>query len=137
MQSIPLFNCIIPMEINQIQKGNYVHIQPAGSLEICQVIGVHEQVIVASINDPFENLHFDPTDIIPIPLTALWIKELGFEEVTGASNTFGHNGVTVKGLEKDVFEVSKNGDSDTAAVTYVHELQNYYTGITGEAVSLP
>ena len=125
------------MEINQIQKGNYVHIQPAGSLEICQVIGVHEQVIVASINDPFENLHFDPADIIPIPLTALWLKELGFEEVGGEGHTFGHNGVTVKGQEKDVFEVSKNGYSDTTAVTCVHELQNYYTDVTGETVSLP
>lgn len=125
------------MEINQIQKSNYVHIQPAGSLEICQVIGVHEQVIVASINDPFENLHFNPADIIPIPLTALWLKELGFEEVTSASHTFERNSVTVKGQEKDVFKVSKNGDSDTTAVTYVHELQNYYTEVTGETVSLP
>lgn len=73
------------MEIEQIQKNNYVHIQLAGALEICLVVGVNDQVTVTSINDPFENLQFDPSDILPIPLTEFWLKELAFEVVTDAA----------------------------------------------------
>ena len=130
------------MEIEQIQKNNYVHIQPAGSLEVCQVIGVHNQVTVASINLPFENLQFDPADIIPIPLTEFWLKELNFEEVTGnpaQGKAFVRNGVTVTlpTTPGEAMQVSQSGTTGAETISHVHQLQNYYTAQTGETVSLP
>jgi len=135
------------MEINQVQKNNYVHIQLAGALEICQVVGVHDQVTVASINDPFENLQFAPSDILPIPLTEFWLKELGFEAVTdaavtsGASKTFVHNGIVVTCEKvqdgKHNIQVKQDGQENAVTITSVHELQNYYAAVKDEVISLP
>jgi hypothetical protein len=135
------------MEIKQVQKNNYVHIQLAGALEICQVVGVNDKVTVASINDPFENLQFDPLSILPISLTEFWIKELSFEEVTDSSitgdtkKTFVRNGVLVS-LQKDeqgknIIYAKQNGQQSSETIEYVHELQNYYMALKNEAISLP
>lgn len=135
------------MEINQVQKNNYVHIQLAGALEICQVVGVQNQVTVASINDPFENLHFDPSDILPILLTSFWLKELGFEEVTDAAvasdaaKIFVHNGIIVTCEKvqdgKHNIQVKQDGQENALTITYVHELQNYYAAVKDEVINLP
>jgi len=135
------------MEIEQIQKNNYVHIQLAGALEICQVVGVHDQVTVASINDPFENLQFDPADILPIQLTEFWLKELDFEQITDASvsgnavKTFVRNGVMVtceKVQEgKHHIQVKQDGQENGVTISHVHELQNFYAAVKDEVISLP
>ena len=135
------------MEIKQVQKNNYVHIQLAGALEICQVVGVNHQVTVVSINDPFENLQFDPSAILPIPLTEFWIKELSFEEITDlsttgdAEKTFERNGIIVtceKAQEgRHNIQVKQNGQANRVTISHVHELQNYYTAVKDEVISLP
>jgi hypothetical protein len=134
------------MEIEQVQKNNYVNIQLAGALEICQVVGVHDQVTVASINDPFENLQFNLSDIKPIQLTEFWLKELGFEQSTGASvmsneKVFARNGVivTCQKLQDDkhMINVKQEGQENGLTISHVHELQNYYTAVKEEVISLP
>lgn len=133
------------MEIEQLQKSNYVHIQLAGALEICQVVGVHDQVTVASINHPFENLHFDIADIKPIPLTEFWLKEFSFEETgtpaTNSGKTFARNGVVVTCEKtqdnKHHIEVKQEGQESTISINFVHELQNYFAAVNEEEISLP
>jgi hypothetical protein len=136
------------MELTKIQKDNYVHIQPAGALEICRVVGIGSEVTVASINDPFVNLQFSEDGIIPIALTEFWLKELSFVNATEDKGfaipvfkAYTRNGVTVK------FEQAADGSSEiyvrtnegegAERISYVHELQNFYTLKTSETLSLP
>lgn len=134
------------MKTEQFQKGNYVHIQLAGALEICQVIGVHDQVTVASINDPFENLQFDLADLQPIPLTEFWLKELSFDEVKDGSaadsaKTFERNGIVVTCQktdgEKSVIRVGQHGQEVLETIQSVHQLQNFYMAAKSELINLP
>ncbi|WP_345950179.1 hypothetical protein ABDD95_01725 [Mucilaginibacter sp. PAMB04274] len=136
------------METDKIAVNNYVHLQAAGALEICRVLGVGDQITVASINDPFANLQLQPAEVAPIPLTDLWLLELNFTQAPGDQNfaiptqkKFTRNGITVslQPTDADVEEItiSSEANNNSQTIKYVHELQNYVTSHTSEVLSLP
>ena len=67
-------------------------------------------------------------DLTPIPLTEEWLERFGFEEV--------NKGLTFK---KGLFELEKAPDCfqyETTNIYYVHQLQNLYSALTGEELTI-
>jgi len=102
----------------------------ATELRIGNLVYIGSEINKIELVD-FADIYENNTIILyqPIPLTEEWLVKLGFER--GGQSTLSEYFVNVR--EWNNFYFSKIGLGTIAKIQYVHQLQNLYFALTGEA----